>query len=501
MLDVGETLDKETDAIVSRMGAQSPRDWAAEDVARITRNPTVNGRGVPSRLSFGTTLLSWPNRSAAPVCQNGVKVAPSYARGGDSVVWGGAVLPVSSLDMDSWPISRRQLEPSFARVSSSMPLSATVDDLSSEFPLYSDPAESLKVPQLAKALLESVASRPKAGLDRVVCGQARLAVQASPSAAGTCVYCGLCLSGCVKGAIYDTRNELDTFVRQGVVEYRSGELVLEVAEDAQGVSAITRSPESGSVSIHRFDRIFVAAGAINSTRILLSSRRLRGQPVELRYSPKFLVPLLHRRAAPIDWPDMNALAAVFLEMQFPDISRNWIHAQVSVVNDLMLRRLRAIRGGQLTLRGRMLTPLLQRLMVAWCGLHSDEALPILATLLPDDNGANGASLELRGQGDPTLNRTIRAATWRLARHGLGFKTAFLAPFRMQGEVGEGSHIGGSLPMRALPEQPWETDLLGRPAGWSRIHFVDGSVLPSIPATTICFTIMANADRIGTETPI
>jgi choline dehydrogenase-like flavoprotein len=44
---------------------------------------------------------------------------------------------------------------------------------------------------------------------------------------------------------------------------------------------------------------------------------------------------------------------------------------------------------------------------------------------------------------------------------------------------------------------FESDLLGRPAGLKRIHLVDSSVLPTIPATTITYTVMANAHRIGT----
>jgi choline dehydrogenase-like flavoprotein len=35
----------------------------------------------------------------------------------------------------------------------------------------------------------------------------------------------------------------------------------------------------------------------------------------------------------------------------------------------------------------------------------------------------------------------------------------------------------------------------------RVFVVDGSVLPSIPATTIAFTIMANARRIGRTAPL
>jgi choline dehydrogenase-like flavoprotein len=66
-----------------------------------------------------------------------------------------------------------------------------------------------------------------------------------------------------------------------------------------------------------------------------------------------------------------------------------------------------------------------------------------------------------------------------------------------GAPGRGFHGGGSLPMRRQP-QGLETDLVGRPAGLRRIHAVDSSIFPSIPATTITLTAMANAHRIGDE---
>jgi len=66
------------------------------------------------------------------------------------------------------------------------------------------------------------------------------------------------------------------------------------------------------------------------------------------------------------------------------------------------------------------------------------------------------------------------------------------------EPGRGYHCGGSIPMRENPK-PFESDRLGRPHGWSRIHAVDATVLPSVPATTITFSVMANAHRIGWET--
>jgi choline dehydrogenase-like flavoprotein len=63
------------------------------------------------------------------------------------------------------------------------------------------------------------------------------------------------------------------------------------------------------------------------------------------------------------------------------------------------------------------------------------------------------------------------------------------------QPGRGYHSGGSMPMRLQPGE-LETDTLGRPYGWRRVHAVDATVLPSIPATTITLSVMANAHRIA-----
>jgi len=64
-----------------------------------------------------------------------------------------------------------------------------------------------------------------------------------------------------------------------------------------------------------------------------------------------------------------------------------------------------------------------------------------------------------------------------------------------GKPGRGFHSGGSFPMSRQPKTG-ETDILGRPRGLQRVHAIDSTVLPSIPATAITYTVMANAYRIG-----
>jgi hypothetical protein len=64
--------------------------------------------------------------------------------------------------------------------------------------------------------------------------------------------------------------------------------------------------------------------------------------------------------------------------------------------------------------------------------------------------------------------------------------------------GKSYHFGGSFPHSRDDRSIFTTDRLGRPGAWRRIHLVDASVFPNVPATTFTLTVMANSHRIASE---
>ena len=63
------------------------------------------------------------------------------------------------------------------------------------------------------------------------------------------------------------------------------------------------------------------------------------------------------------------------------------------------------------------------------------------------------------------------------------------------DIARSFHYGGSLPMsKTSTEQT--SDIYGRPFGLKKVHLVDSSIFPTIPAGSITATIMANAYRIS-----
>jgi choline dehydrogenase-like flavoprotein len=501
VLDVGEELDQGRQALVGDLASTAPEKWDKLHFARATANPTIASLPIPRKLVFGSDYFYAGNRNYWPTEWSDTPPAASFARGGFSVAWGAAMLPADDCDLAAWPLKRRELEPSYRRVLAELPLSAAHDALAESFPLYRSDFAALKLPQQIAEFQRDLGSIHKtAPLRPFLYGQARLAVRAVDGQVGLgCRYCGICLSGCPIDAIYSTRDEAPRLAALGALEYVPGVVVETVTEDTKGVEVAFFRPRDGTRHRRSFDRAFLGAGAINSTRIVMDSLRLYDQPIRLKDSQKFVLPLLRPRSTPIEWPAINALAGLFVETKLPALSDHWIHCQISTVNDYVLKRFGAdpVAGQRLT--GRLLQPVLARLMVAWCSLHSDHSSEIELSLKAP-TGQTRPVLAVQSVLNPAAPVAVRRVAWAMARVGARLRAFFLPPFARLSPPAAGGHCGGSFPMRAAPDGRASSDLLGRPAGLTRVHLVDASVFPSIPGTTIVLPLMANADRIGTEAP-
>ena len=146
--------------------------------------------------------------------------------------------------------------------------------------------------------------------------------------------------------------------------------------------------------------------------------------------------------------------------------------------------------------GFLLRDLQERLLVAQGYVHSQHSSRI-AVCLKKDPGTGKERLELRAELNPSARQRVRKLVFKLCRHAWHLGAMPLPMMLKFAEPGRSFHSGGSFPMSSKPHG-FQTDLLGCLPGWNRIHAVDATVFPSIPATTITFSAMANAHRIGQE---
>lgn len=498
IFDVGETLDADRQAVVTRMGMQQKTEWSAEDLAFVTHNPTVSQKKV-LRLAFGSDYAYAGTRAVAPldVVEDGP--SPSMARGGFSTIWGAAMLPAASCDLQRWPFPARDLDPYYELVLRDLPFSAVNDALAREFPLYRDDVQPLAPSPIVESFLCALErSQFFRGRNDVAFGRARLAVRAKDGPDGRgCVYCGRCLSGCVYGSIYSAEQDLQKMIRAGEVDYRSGRTVIEFSERGNEVEVLCETSEGHERVI--VNRLFVAAGAINSTRLVLESKRLYDRPTVLKTTQGFVVPMVNVRSAPYEWPNANTLSGAFFEFKHPSISDNWIHSQISPANELILAKLgyQANNGPFDKIR----KIALRRLLIALCNFHSDLAGSYLLRLRPGATGKRSV-LAVTIQASPEFASTMKMGSRRFTRL-LSRVGVFPVTPLMYGDPLKpiGWHFGGTLPMTKTPSDEMHADLLGRPQGWQRIHVIDSSVFTSVPATTVALLAMANASRIAQTAPL
>lgn len=504
ILDVGEQLDAPRQAIVQKLHDQASIQWPTDESDLIRKNESY-GKGVlPKKMHFGSSYIYAEDRPFAKLATmtEGRVPYPTFAKGGFSNIWGSAALPVDGCDMADWPVTRSEMDPYFQKVMQFMPLCGGEGNLSNAFPTYREALGSLDVGPQGEALLADLDLAKVRLLQRQsIYGKARLAIHTQAADGGVlpCNGCGHCFTGCVRNSIFSTLPILDELVHSKKVEYRNGFFVESIDERDGKVYVRGTDTRLSKRSELSFDSVFVGAGPINTTRLLLHSRKIYDQSVLLKESQKFVIPMLRLRSAEtaIDHPAIT-LASVFFETKVPSLSDHWMHVQIIPMNEMIVEA-GGLYGTKHPLGKHLWNPLLRRMMMGWCGMHSDHSSHVELRLRQGSDDTDTLELNLRISDQARI--AARRAAKDLFHKGLLFNTLFCHKVIKFSNPGSGTHCGSSFPMKARPTEPFDTDKLGRPFGWSNVFVVDSSVLPSIPGTTLAFTVMSNAYRIATTAPI
>lgn len=493
ILDVGDELDSNRASLAGRLAGKNPEHWHNNDRIALTSNPTVHeGLSIPKKLLFGSDFFYGQSNQHAPLKGNGPLPPFSYAKGGFSVGWGAAVLPPDPCDIKDWPITVANLADHYKFVLATLPLSADDDELSNRFPLYKKDYGTLKLTTGNETILHDLRRSGLLRSDSCLFGQARLLVRTRDiEDKPGCKYCGYCMSGCVYDCIYKSLDDVNDLVSGGKIDYTGGVLVqrLEEKKDKVHISYVNGSGEQHMMPV---DKVFLAAGAVNSTRIILKSKKLYDHKVRLHTRGGFIVPMLRAKYAPVDWPDVNTQPGLFLEYKVPGLSDHWVHTQLSTPNELIFEKLN-IHNTSHGLMKKLKRRLLGHVVIAFGNLHSNHAFGYELSLKQGSEGRQDI-LKYERESRIQSDRDIKQAIKHLLRVSWKFGCVPLTPIA-QNNTGS-YHVGGTLPMKKNPKKETETDLLGRPLNMKNVHVVDSSVFPSLPGTTIGLLAMANADRIA-----
>jgi choline dehydrogenase-like flavoprotein len=499
VLDLGGRLETERRAALQQLAGRDEASWDPVALGAVTAAPAPRGtRGVPQKRTYGS---DYPFRDLGQTTglrsgQPGTNLdVVSSAYGGFTNVWGAQAMPFSRSTFDDWPIAWHEMERHYRATLDEVSLAAEDDDLADTFPLLNPRSRLPPLGPRAEAVLQRYdAHRERVrGLGLTV-GRARLALRAD-----ACTRCGLCMTGCPHELIYSAAQTMDRVRRLPNVTYRDRLLVERIGQVGDQAVARCRDLATGEHAEFRADRLFVGAGAVGTTQLVLGSSAAPPSRVEMAESRQFVVPFLSARA--VEDPRRPGARDFTLNqfnvlVSFDEEDRDTSHVHCYPYNPAYLGALPApLRHPAAS---RAATSVLRRLTVGFGYLPSWASPRITVTAR---RGRSGGLPELDLSAPDTHRPPMLGATLRrLVRAAPALDLWPLPTHVLLSGAGKSYHFGGTFPHRreGAAADGTSTDRWGRLPEWDRVHLVDGSVLPTIASTTFTLTVMANAHRIATE---
>jgi choline dehydrogenase-like flavoprotein len=491
MLDGGASLEPDKAEKLAELSRLPPARWSDEASLWMREGSRAAVKGLV-KLSYGSDFPYRNMHGATAMESEGVYVQTSMGKGGLSAAWGTAVMPYRQQDMAGWPLTDQDLAAHYRAVLEFMPVAQGRDGLEEDFPTFKVTKPMPLGPQGRQIWEGLEAHQAELTQQGIKFGRSRLAINLDgEGAAGGCTQCALCMYGCPYGLLYSSAQTVDALCKSPAFRYLPGHVVQRV-DEREGHVKVSVVLSDGSTQVLTGQRAFIGAGVLASAAIVLRSLGAYDRPVTFRDSYYFMLPMLSWRAAPgFERGNLQTMAQIFLEVMDPQLSPYATHLQLYTYNDLFEQPIRAMLG-----------PLTA--LFPWKAFLSRMTL-IQAFMHSSDSPGFEGRLERTGETDRLrLTAVPRTETSGLVKRlmkklwSIRSLTGMMpfTPMLQLGEPGRSFHTGGTFPMSAQPEG-LESDLMGRPAGLSRLHVIDASVLPSIAGTTITYTAMANAHRIGT----
>ena len=495
VLDIGGLLEPERVIARDLLASVDESEWP-EDAFRMISHPPVvgNGKSLPEKRTYGS---DYPFRNVGQL--EGIRAigganenVVSGAYGGFSNAWGAQIMPFTAATFDRWPISADEMAPHYRFALNEMEFSGAEDDLSVLFPLLATPRPLPRLADRTRRVLDRYeAQRAQLQAIGITVGRARLALRSEE-----CTRCALCMSGCPYGLIYSSSHSFDRLRADGRITYLGNLLAIELTELDSVPQVTVRNLNSGGIEHLSADRIYVACGAIGTTRLILSSLGLFSQPVHLDEAMQFVMPFasVHPTVDPRNEKNftLNQFNVLF-DASGDGFDLCQIH--LYPYNPVFLSSLPEVLQRPTTQP--LTTALLRRLSVG-LGYLPSWASPTVTITARARAGGVLPNIEIEREHSHGWPSMLRRFVSSLLRAAPALDLWPLLPKATVSPAAKSYHFGGSFPHGKI-RKGLTTDRLGRLDKWEHIYIIDASVFPNIPATTFSLTIMANAHRIASET--
>jgi choline dehydrogenase-like flavoprotein len=411
----------------------------------------------------------------------------SYARGGLANAWGAGVLRFNDIDLEGFPIRAADLEHYYDELTKHIGVNGQADDLSDYLGVTDDLHQPLPLsPNSQDLFLRYQARKGDIRNLGVTIGRTRAAILTKVHRdRPPYQVLGQDFFQPNQKSIYHPGYTLDELIAEGALEYRSGVLATQYAEvDGQ---VVVRAKELSTDELIEFRgrKLILAAGAINTARIVLRSHDDFSTRLPLLDNPISFIPFVNPArvgsALPVHAFSGGELLSVYRGDAYPSpVQASFYSLGAPLRTDLLLE-----------------FPLPLRSSLVACK-YLLPALAMLQVFYPD-KGCASNFLQLNSDGSLGLSYTSQPVgavekVFIRALRRLGFLSSqWLCKYP---EPGSSIHYAGCLPMQESPNAWYCTDRYGKLFQGRNVYIADAANFSKLPSKNHTFTIMANAMRIA-----
>lgn len=290
-------------------------------------------------------------------------------------------------------------------------------------------------------------------------------------------------------SVYRPQFTVDELRAHSNFTYLGGNLVEYIEETPGGCVVFGHGIDDPTVRRWMAKRVIVAAGAVNTARILLRSLALYGTPVPFVVKPHIFIPCIHPAALGVAGPDKRSSLCQLLVIDEERDAYGYASAcaQLYSYRSLLLFRLLGSVPFLPTPEALGLLSIFAPSLVI-ADIRFPARAPEEQTLtLTRNEELNIHCMDMDKEGRKPTVQKMRKAMRRLG----------LVPLHtVNMPEASTSHYAGTVPMEETPSHPLSVNKEGKLHHRKHIYVADAAMFKTLPALPHTLTIMANARRIG-----
>jgi choline dehydrogenase-like flavoprotein len=421
--------------------------------------------------------------------KEGFDALQSYSLGGLANAWGAGTYRYTDFELQSFPYNQADLDPYYDTITTEIGIAGQADDLTDYFGSLQGVQKPLRLDRQAQHLLNTYTKKKKRFQKKgITLGYPRIAILSEDlGKRKACQYDNLSFWQPQLPAIYSPAMTMEQLIEDNKVTYLDNRLVLKYIENESEVSVEVLSLKDKSLEIIKGKKMILAAGALNSAKIVLNSNDDFETQLPLLENPTSLIPFVCPGA--IGNPVENESHGL-IQLNLLYEGKQWEEkVQASIYG----------YSSPLGADVAMNFPLSFKAMIASC----KYLLPamMIIQLFYADSPKKGNYVQL------AHDRRLKACYEK--RNDLGaVEKEMINTMRAAGMLshpllvqypppGNGIHYAGTLPMQENGT-PYSTTSEGRLQNTKHVYVADAAVFPKLPAKNHTLTIMANAYRTAVK---